>query len=225
MPPSGSSGASGSVIITGVIILKKLVDVSRVVSFKALAWVGAPGLDELQGLLKYFKLKGDDTVFPNSGMYHVVAGVVKREPGLDVLTTDLEEAAKYHFVGDIKRLLLLEALDTDDPDAAWSIDPNQQLAVHICCTTTTRDEATWSFTAAPEHTLEGDKMVDKFRIEVDTITFIGPGETAAPTTTPAAPRASQGSSTSASRAWRPKPNKRLRTEEEAPTSSPSPANF
>lgn len=146
----------------------------------------------------------------------------------------------------MSQLCLLQAWDPDDPAATWTIDPRQQVCVHVCCLVTTDDQRAGTFTATPEQytsvaadakraqeekgevvhkptfplcgyfedlprfskskkptpysnrycgfsgfltgmssALEGEKMVDRFRISVDTVAFLGgPAAPAAPKGTP-----------------------------------------
>jgi hypothetical protein len=90
----------------------------------------------------------------------------KKEAGIEVYTSDVAEQAKFLFVGDIKevsqffrhfnelnlivQLRLLEALDLEAPEPSWTINPCHRLSVYVCCAVATSDQATATFTAAPE---------------------------------------------------------------------------
>ncbi|KAJ7653366.1 hypothetical protein DFH06DRAFT_949069, partial [Mycena polygramma] len=200
----------------------------------ASVFVGSPGYEDIRGSLRFFKEAENKTEYPKVGLYQATFTAAKKESGFDVHVSDPEEEAKFLFVGDIKKFCLLQALDTEDPDGSWTIDPCQQVSVHVCCTVTTDDQAAATFTATPEQytsafadakraaeaegnraqpsafpligyipdshrfqnvkkptpfskrycgftgfltgvssALECEKMVDRFRIEVDTVAFLG----------------------------------------------------
>ncbi|KAJ7926782.1 hypothetical protein B0H13DRAFT_1862026 [Mycena leptocephala] len=192
-------------------------------------------MEDIQGSLHYFRPDTDVLPFPEEdkeyvkenypavGLYHVKL----QEAGIEVYTSDVAEQAKTLFVGDIKELCLLEALELEAAEPSWTINPCHQLSVYVFCTVVASDQPTATFTAAPEQlpillksifpllacildshrfkdgkktlipyanrycgfsgyltgvrsTLEGEKMVDHFYIEVDTIAFLGNVVAAAP---------------------------------------------
>ncbi|KAJ7241920.1 hypothetical protein B0H12DRAFT_1236876 [Mycena haematopus] len=146
---------NSSVIASGLAILEDPRNASsRVIVFTASVYVGSnavntgaseSAVENLRGSLRYFKDEADTTAYPPVGIYYVVFGAAKMEPGVEVYT---EDTAKIVFVGDIKQLCLLEALDPIDP--IWSIDPRQRVSVHVCCAVTSSNQQAATFTAAPE---------------------------------------------------------------------------
>ncbi|KAJ7842111.1 hypothetical protein B0H14DRAFT_3692817 [Mycena olivaceomarginata] len=244
--------------MSGMVVLENPQDISpRVTAFKALIWVGGAGLEQMQACLRYFRSEFEETPeYPPVGLYNVTFVAAKMEPGFEVNEEDEEERLKYHLVGDIKKYFtLLQALDVDDPNAAWTINPCQQICVHVCCAVTSDDQKAATFTAAPEQytsiaadakraaeengrlaarsvfplsayiedsprfksgikptpyakrycgfsgfltgisgALEGEKMVDMFRIAVDTIAFMG-------AVVSSVPRPNTDSKMKASRTW------------------------
>ncbi|KAJ7680092.1 hypothetical protein B0H14DRAFT_3908248 [Mycena olivaceomarginata] len=207
------SSSNSSVVMSGMVVLENPQDISpRVTAFKALIWVGGAGLEQRQACLRYFRSEFEETPeYPPVGLYNVTFVAAKMEPGFEVNEEGEEERLKYHL------FTLLQALDVDDPNAAWTINPCQQICVHVCCAVTSDDQKAATFTAAPEQytsiaadakraaeengrlaasgikptpyakrycgfsgfltgisgALEGEKMVDRFRIAVDTIAFMG----------------------------------------------------
>ncbi|KAJ7431114.1 hypothetical protein B0H11DRAFT_1920008 [Mycena galericulata] len=236
--------SSSSVVMSGMIILENPQTISpRVIAFRASIYIGSLGLEDIRGYLRYFKpSNSEDTPgYPEVGLYSVTFTAAKMQPEFEINEPDEDERAKYHLVGDIKTLCLLQARDPDDPEAPWTINPCQQLCVHICCAVTSDDQTAATFTAAPEQytsiaadakraaedkgevaaksifpltgffedsprfknckkptpytdrycgfsglltgissALEEKKMVDRFRIAVDTIAFMGSIPGAAP---------------------------------------------
>ncbi|KAJ7878395.1 hypothetical protein B0H14DRAFT_3858844 [Mycena olivaceomarginata] len=285
------SSSNSSVVMTGMVVLEDPEYPSpRVTTFKSLIWVGGAGLEQIQARLRYFRSETEDTPeYPKVGLYNITFVASKMEPGFDVNEEDEEEQSKYHLVGDIKKFTLLQALDVDDPNATWTINPCQQIGVHVCCAVTSDDQKAATFTAAPEQytsiaadakrtaeengrvaaksvfplsayiedspsfkngskptpfakrycgftgfltgmssALEGEKMVDRFRISVDTIAFMGAVAFAPVTKTKGTPQNSGSKKTAiSSRTWSYSTpvtgNKRRRPngDDEGPSSSPS----
>ncbi|KAJ7484048.1 hypothetical protein B0H11DRAFT_2416331 [Mycena galericulata] len=227
--------SSSSVVMSGMVILENPQPIStRVTAFRASIYIGSLGLEDIRSYLRYFKLlNSEDTPgYPEVGLYSVTFTAAKMQPEFEINEPDEDERA---------RLCLLQARDPDDPEAPWTINPCQQLCVHICCAVTSDDQTAATFTAAPEQytsiaadakraaedkgevaaksifpltgffedsprfknckkptpytdrycgfsgfligissALEEKKMVDRFRIVVDTIAFMGSIPGAAP---------------------------------------------
>ncbi|KAJ7926432.1 hypothetical protein B0H13DRAFT_1862264 [Mycena leptocephala] len=295
---------NSSVILSGITILESPQAISsRVLAFTATIYIGNSGMEDIQGSLRYFRPDTDVLPspeedkeyvrknYPAVGLYHVKFTAARKEAGIEVYTSDVAEQAKFLFVGDIKELRLLEALDLEAPEPSWTINPCHRLSVYVCCAVATSDQATATFTAAPEqftaafadakraaeaaHTiplkslfpliacipdshrfkdgkkkptpyanrycgfsgylagvrgaLEGEKMVDRFYIEVDTIAFLGNIVAAAPfakSTPVQSTSQASGSSTKKPRWSYPTKaslGKRKDNNDGAPSSSPSPA--
>ncbi|KAJ7831039.1 hypothetical protein B0H13DRAFT_1915658 [Mycena leptocephala] len=279
---------NSSVILSGITILESPQAISsRVLAFTATIYIGNSGMEDIQGSLRYFR--PDTNVLPSPeedkeyvrknypavGLYHVKFTAARKEAA---------EQAKFLFVGDIKELRLLEALDLEAPEPSWTINPCHRLSVYVCCAVATSDQATATFTAAPEQftaafsdakraaeaahtiplkslfpliacipdshrfkdgkmkptpmltgiaaflaTLPGEKMVNRFYIEVDTIAFLGNVVATAPSakSTPVQSTSqASGSSTKKPRWSYPTKTtlgKRKDNNDGAPSSSPSPA--
>ncbi|KAJ6575295.1 hypothetical protein B0H19DRAFT_1128079 [Mycena capillaripes] len=146
--------SNSSVIISGLVVLEDPRVVSpRVTVFTAAIYVGSE--NNLLGSLRYFKDDDDGTVeYPQVGLYHLTFAAAKREPEFEVYTQDAVELEKLVFVGDIKKLCLLEALEAQDSENSeepmWTIDPRQRVSVHVCCAVTTDNQQAATFTATPE---------------------------------------------------------------------------
>ncbi|KAJ7866144.1 hypothetical protein B0H13DRAFT_1898261 [Mycena leptocephala] len=223
---------NSSVILSGITILESPQAISsHVLAFTATIYIGNSGMEDIQGSLRYFRPDTDVLPSPKrtrntSERIIPLSDCTTKEAGIEVYTSDVAEQAKFLFVGDIKELRLLEALDLEAPEPSWTITrATGSLLI---------DQATATFTAAPEQftaafadakraaeaaipyrsnplpsdclhsgfaplqgrekeptpyanrycgfsgylagvrgALEGEKMVDRFYIEVDTIAFLG----------------------------------------------------
>ncbi|KAJ7232934.1 hypothetical protein C8J57DRAFT_1383072 [Mycena rebaudengoi] len=133
--------------MTGMVLLESpKVASTRVTVFTAMIYAGGK-LEEIQGSLHYFKDEHDEKEYP-AGLYHLDFTAAKRDSSVEVYTDDPEEEAKFVFVGDIKKICIPQV--TPEGDDTWTIDPCQQVAVHVTCTVTTDDQQAATFTATPE---------------------------------------------------------------------------
>ncbi|KAJ7847039.1 hypothetical protein B0H13DRAFT_2362639 [Mycena leptocephala] len=141
------SSNNSSVILSDIVILENpQIIFSRLIAFTAMVYVGSPGLQEIQGPLRYLRPEGEASEedkdqakkkYPAVGLYYT-------------MFTDIEEQAKFLFVGDIKQFCFLEALDIEASEPSWTINPCHRASVHVCCAVATSDQAPATFTAAPE---------------------------------------------------------------------------
>ncbi|KAJ7728604.1 hypothetical protein DFH07DRAFT_782191 [Mycena maculata] len=258
------SSSSSFVTFTGNTVLENLRSASpRVVVFDMVVYIGSPSLQSITGSVRFFMNEGDETKYPEVGMYHVTAVVAKMAPGIE--------------------FDLLEGLPENNQ---WNINPAQLMTVHVSCVVTKDDQQAATFQAEPEQytiafadakrkaeeasatppksvfpifayipdlprfkntkkptpfsnkfsgfmgyltgvssALEGEEMMDRFCIEVDTISFGGnyaAKQTAKPVVVKKTP--AQGGSSSSKSTWgySGSSSKKRRIDDDVPSSSPTP---
>jgi len=125
------SASSSFASITALCILgnARQIGRSKSVMFDAQIYVGSAENEAILGALRYFN--GDDTVFPDEGMYMVYATVAHTDPAVEIYPSELYKKADYSLMGDITWLLLLGPTQGPGSELTASINPCRRAYVHV----------------------------------------------------------------------------------------------
>ncbi|KAJ7264243.1 hypothetical protein C8J57DRAFT_1512318 [Mycena rebaudengoi] len=168
--------------MSAVLILKEPRNISpQVIVFKGVSYIGSPGLLEMKLILRYFKSADDDTTYPAKGLYKCdfMICLLQAEDPEDPEWTTAEPEQYISANADAKR-----AAEESNKVAPKSVFPPFWLLPRLALL----EYAGFSgYLAGINSAFEGEKMMDRFRIEVDTIAFMGPCPAAAKATITATP--------------------------------------
>ncbi|KAJ7905214.1 hypothetical protein B0H13DRAFT_2334159 [Mycena leptocephala] len=117
----------------------------RTTVFTCHLFVGAPGLEKIQGSVRYYL--EEDSEYPDVGVYHATIAVAKMEKGVNVFAEEAKEQAEFSFVEDIKSFFLIGELDSP---AVANIDLGRRAYVNVCGAVIRSDSNAATFTLDAE---------------------------------------------------------------------------
>ncbi|KAJ7877671.1 hypothetical protein B0H13DRAFT_1893045 [Mycena leptocephala] len=138
--------SSSLATLSALTVLKNTRKASpRTTVFTCHLFVGAPGLEKIQGSVRYYS--EEDGEYPDVGVYHATIAVAKMEKGVNMFAEDAKEQAEFSFVGDIKSFFLIGELDSP---AVANIDLGCRAYVNVCGAVIRSDSSAATFTLDAE---------------------------------------------------------------------------